>query len=101
MSASLVPLRGSLFKFAVFIADVREARRDMEAVFSRASHTIDMSYITVQRFPKKIKFPATLCDVVQGCDHIVNEMAQLLEKLRTREVAPVRWTISTMTTSAS
>ena len=43
--------------------------------------------------PKASKFPPTLCDVVQSCEKIVNEIAELPERLGSKKMAGVRWTI--------
>lgn len=81
-----------LVQVSGFVSDVRDARKDMEAV-SRELTSLTICLASLKDDSERVNFPETLLDVVRSCDTIAKEMADVLSKLSNAKMARVRWTL--------
>jgi hypothetical protein len=82
---SLIATLGRILPQIVsFISDVRDARRDMDAV-SRELHSLSLSLENLRDDSIKINYPEgphrTLITVLGNCDHVTKEIEALLNKM--------------------
>ena len=95
---SLIATLGRIFPQIVsFVSDVRNARRDMDAV-SRELHSLSLSLEYLRDDSIKIGYPEgshqTLITVLGNCGHVVNEIEALLNKMASGNVGRrMQWTI--------
>lgn len=75
-----------------FVSDVRDARRDMEAV-SRELTSLSICLASLKDDSETVKFPDTLLDVIHNCDAIAKEITDVLTELSTSKTARIRWTL--------
>lgn len=76
-----------------FLSNVRDARKDMEAV-SRELASLTMALSALRDDSAKVRFPPSLLGVVRNCDRVAGEMRDLLHRLENGGVVGrVRWTI--------
>lgn len=95
---SLIATLGRIFPQIVsFVSDVRDARRDMDAV-SRELHSLSLSLENLRDDSIKINYPEgshrTLITVLGNCDHVANEIEALLNKMASGNIGRrMQWTI--------
>jgi Fungal N-terminal domain of STAND proteins len=95
---SLIATLGRILPQIVsFVSDVRDARRDMDAV-SRELHSLSLSLENLRDDSTKIKYPEgsrrTLITVLGNCDHVTKEIEALLNKMASGNIGRrMQWTI--------
>jgi len=96
IASACVGAVGTISKLSVqvarFVSDVRDARKDMEAV-SRELTSLTICLASLRDDSERVNFPGTILDVVCSCDTIAKEMADVLSKLSTVKTARIRWTL--------
>jgi hypothetical protein len=95
---SLIATLGRIFPQIVsFVSDVRDARRDMDAV-SQELHSLSLSLENLRDDSIEINYPEgshrTLITVLGNCDHVAKEMEALLNKMASGNIGRrMEWTI--------
>ena len=80
-------------QIAIFVASLKNARKDMEAVSCELS-SLSSCLAALRDDSERVSFPTSLRETVISCDHVAKEISSALGKLQSSSIARIRWTFS-------